>query len=114
MKTLLLLILPLSISLSAFGQIKRSNPRGGSVKNAPVTTHRPAVKIPKPTSNSSSVSPVRTRPSFNSSSSSSSSSEFLEGNGSSSSTYYNNNTNYNMNNNETNSGSYYGNAPEDW
>ena len=116
MKTLLLLILPLSISLSAFGQIKRSNPRGGSVKNAPVTTHRPAVKIPKPTSNSSSVSPVRTRPSFNSSSnssSSSSSSSFSNssrGNGSSESTYYHN-TNYNMNNNETNSSSYYGNAP---
>ena len=109
MKTLLLLILPLSISLSAFGQIKRASPKGGGFKNAPATTHRPAVRIPKPSSNSSSVmSPNRTRPTFNSSSSSSSSSSnSSRGNNSSSSGYYNNNnTNDNSINNYNSSNGY--------
>lgn len=111
MKTLLLLILPLSISLSAFGQIKRSSPKGGGFKNAPATTHRPAVRIPRPSSNSSTVvRPNRTRPTHNSSSSSSSSSS---GNSSNPSSYYNNNnTNYNSNNNESSSFNSYGNAPQ--
>jgi len=73
MKTLLLLILPLSISLSAFGQVKRpSSKGGGTFKNAPVTNHRPAVRAPKPASHSSNItSPNRSRPSSNSSGSSS-------------------------------------------
>jgi len=73
MKTLLLLILPLSISLSAFGQVKRpSSKGGGTFKNAPVTNHRPAVRAPKPSSHSSNItSPNRSRPSSNSSGSSS-------------------------------------------
>ena len=92
MKTLLL-ILPLSISLSAFGQIKTNGSRGGTVKNSPApTVHRPAVRVRRPVSHSTTnaVSPARTRPSSGSSntgnfSSSSSSSS------SSSNTYYNSN-----------------------
>lgn len=100
MKTLLLLILPLSISLSAFGQVKRSSPKGnGTLKNAPVTNHRPAVRTPKPSSHSSSISsPNRTRPSNNSSVSSSSNHS-----SSSSSHYYSTSSNSNRsNNNNTN------------
>lgn len=113
MKTLLLLI-PLSISLSAFGQLKKSSPKGGgSFKNAPVTNHRPAVRAPKPSSHSSNItSPNRSRPSSNSSNSSSSN------NSSSNTNYYystssnsnrsnNNNTNYSNNSSSTNeNGSY--------
>ena len=84
----LLLIIPLTISLSAFGQIKRSNPKGGSLKNTPAVTHRPAVKAPKPVFHSapSVVRPTRTRPSSSSSSS--------RGNNSSSSSSSNHNTTY--------------------
>ncbi|MBT5437831.1 MAG: VWA domain-containing protein [Flavobacteriales bacterium] len=113
MKTLLLLI-PLSISLSAFGQLKKSSPKGGgSFKNAPVTNHRPAVRAPKPSSHSSNItSPNRSRPSSNSSNSSSSN------NSSSNTNYYystssnsnrsnNNNTNHSNNSSSTNeNGSY--------
>ena len=113
MKTLLLLI-PLSISLSAFGQLKRPSPKGGgTLKNAPVTNHRPAVRAPKPSSHSSNItSPNRSRPSSNSSNSSSSN------NSSSNTNYYystssnsnrsnNNNTNHSNNSSSTNeNGSY--------
>ena len=115
MKTLLLLILPLSISLSALGQAKRpSSKGGGTFKNAPVTNHRPAVRAPKPASHSSNItSPNRSRPSSNSSGSSSTN------NSSSNTNYYystssnsnrsnnNNNTNYSNNSSSTNeNGSY--------
>lgn len=109
MKTLLLLILPLSISLSAFGQLKRSSPKGGgTLKNAPVTNHRPAVRAPKPSSSSSNISrPNRSRPSHTSSSSSSSSSSNQSSSNSnhyyssSPNRNYSNNTNSNYQNNST-------------
>lgn len=102
MKTLLLLILPLSISLSAFGQIKRSSPKGGgTLKNAPVTNHRPAVRAPKPSSPSSNISrPNTSRPS-NTSSSSSGSNHSSSSSHSSSNTnhYYSSSPNRNYSNN---------------
>ena len=106
MKTLLLLILPLSISLSAFGQLKRSSPKGGgTLKNAPVTNHRPAVRAPKPSSSSSNISrPNRTRPSNPSSSSSSSNQSSSNTNhyySSSPNRNYSNNNNSNYQNNST-------------
>ena len=106
MKTFLLLILPLSISLSVFGQLKRSSPKGGgTLKNAPVTNHRPAVRAPKPTSSSSNISrPNRSRPTNTSSSSSSSNQSSSNTNHSSSSSpnrNYSNNNNSNYQNNST-------------
>lgn len=106
MKTLLLLILPLSISLSAFGQLKRSSPKGGgTLKNAPVTNHRPAVRAPKPSSSSSNISrPNRTRPSNTSSSASSSNQSSSNTNhyySSSPNRNYSNNNNSNYQNNST-------------
>ncbi|MDB3905659.1 VWA domain-containing protein [Crocinitomicaceae bacterium] len=100
MKTLLLLILPLSISISAFGQIKKSSPKASrTLKNAPVTNHRPAVREPKPASHSSSISsPNRSRPSSSSSGSSTSSQSSSNTNH-----YYTTSTNRNRsNNNNTN------------
>lgn len=81
----------MSISLSAFGQIKRSSPKGGSFKNAPATTHRPAVKAPKPSSNSTSITrPSRSRPTYNSNSQSSSGNNYSSSSSSTSSnsSYY--------------------------
>jgi len=106
MKTLLLLI-PLSISLSAFGQIKRSSPKGGgTLKNAPVTNHRPAVRTPKPSSHSSNITkPNISRPSSNSSSSSSSNHSSSNTNHYYSSSSSRNNSNNNNSNYQNNSAS---------
>ncbi len=98
MKTLLLII-PLSISLSAFGQIRMSGSKGGgTVKNAPTPSHRPVVATPKPTSSSNvNLRPIRKRPASNSPnvSHSSRSSSYSNSSSSSSST----NTNSSSSNN---------------
>ena len=72
MKTFLLII-PLSLSISVFGQIKMTGSRGGGLKNAPTSSSSSSYrhKPPVSTNHSSSTTvstPVTSRPTSNSSS----------------------------------------------
>ena len=66
MKTILLII-PLSLSLSVFGQIKMTGSRGGGIKNAPTTSTSSFRHKPPIYTNLSSSKPVTSRPTSNSS-----------------------------------------------
>ena len=66
MKTILLII-PLSLSLSVFGQIKMTGSRGGGVKNAPSNSASSFRHKPPVSTNHSSSKPLTSRPPSNSS-----------------------------------------------